>query len=84
MKRERYLLLALGGLMGLALAAGMALAMPPHKHHHHRARCLPYFLIPREIVCGKRVLYKNVDGSRVVLGRTMDFAPMPRPPEDKR
>lgn len=71
--------------MGLAIAAGMALAMPrSHKHHRHHSRCLPYFLIPREMVCGRRVFYKNADGSRVVLGKTKDLVPMPKPPADKR
>lgn len=47
-------------------------------------RCQPYFLIPREQVCGQRVMYTNPDGSRVSVGPLSAFAPMPKPPQEKR
>lgn len=85
MKNERRLILALGVLLGLLFVWGVSLGLARRSpKHHHKVRCLPYFLIPRELVCGKRVVYVNPDGSRVSPGLLKDLHPMPKPPPDKR
>lgn len=73
-----------GAALGFAAVGAVALAIPAHHKRHHRRVCLPYFLIPREKICGPQVLYTNPDGSRVLLGYTTDLLPMPKPPPDKR
>ena len=83
MKRQRRILIALGALAGLALVFGANFAFGRTKHRHRHQHCLPYFLIPREKVCGFRVVYANPDGSQVFVGYTTDLLPMPKPPQKK-
>lgn len=71
-----------GGLVGLALVllANALISRPAAKTRP--PGCLPYFLIPREIVCAQRIYYTNPDGSRVPLGERSSFYPMPKPPQE--
>ena len=71
----RFLALAAGAVAGLALLVPVAWLTWPH----HAVACVPYQLIPHERICGQNVYWDNPDGETVVIGRTVDLAPMPQP-----
>lgn len=74
-----------GGLAGIAFV--LLAALLPWQNRTvfgtHLPRCQPYFLIPREKVCARRVFYRNPDGTLVDIGSRVSFAPMPAPHRDR-
>ena len=74
-----------GALLGTALVLTAALLWQAPAQHRQDIRCLPYFLLPREWVCPKNVYWINPDGSRALMGKTAQLAPMqrPRPIQDR-
>ena len=79
LKRLRLLLMSAGALLGTALVLTAALLWKAPAQHQQALRCLPYFLLPKELVCAKNIYWINPDGSRVLMGKTAQLAPMPRP-----
>ena len=71
----RLLILAAGAVAGLALLVPIALLTWPH----HEVVCVRYHLIPRQRICGRNVFYDNPGGPTVLIGETVDLAPMPQP-----
>lgn len=71
----RLLALAAGAVAGLALLVPVAWLTWPH----NAVACVRYHLIPRQKVCGGNVYYDNPDGPTVLIGQTVDLAPMPQP-----
>lgn len=77
----RLLLLAVSGAAAVAglIAAFVIWPAPPPAHKPPPVRCLRYFLLPAELICGPNV-YLVLHGRRQYVGRTAELVPMPKPP----